>query len=276
MDLHIHSNISADGIYSVEEVLTFAELAGIDAISITDHNSALAHVLIDNINKEKYYGGKVISGMEIDVSHNGVTFEILAYDFDVQPVQEWATKKFGTVTQRQTIIRDKLYELMDKYNIKYEKDFPWNSQQEFAHINVYNNFSRFTENAKILGIELIDGSDFYRNSTTNKDFKLYLDMSFLWASVDEVKKVVHDNGGKIFLAHLYGYKASVDVNNLLNLAVEKSFDGIEVYHPKHTQEQIEFLENFCKDNNLLMSGGSDFHGKDGERLINRKTMKFWT
>ena len=118
MDLHIHSNISADGIYSVEEVLTFAERAGIDAISITDHNSALAHVLIDNINKEKYYGGKVISGMEIDVSHNGVTFEILAYDFDAQPVQEWATKKFGTVTHRQTIIRDKLYELMDKYNIK--------------------------------------------------------------------------------------------------------------------------------------------------------------
>lgn len=45
------------------------------------------------------------------------------------------------------------------------------------------------------------------------------------------------------------------------------FDGVEVYHSSFTEEQIKFLEKYCKDNNLLMSGGSDCHG---EKKTDRK------
>ena len=275
MDLHIHSNLSADGIYSVEEILTFAEKAGVDGISITDHNSALSHQIIANINKEKYYNGTVISGMEIDTVHNGVTFEILGYNFNVDKVQNWAKEKFGTVTDRQTKIRKKLFELCDKNGIKYDANFPWNSKQEFAHINVFNNISQYPENKAKLNVELIDGSDFYRNSTTNKDFNLYMDMSFLWASIEEVQDVIKSNGGTTILAHPFGYKANVDVEQLLNWAVEFKLDGIEVYHPKHTPEQIEFLLDFCNKHNLLVSGGSDFHGKPNEHLATNLSGKLW-
>ena len=275
MDLHIHSNLSADGIYSVEEILTFAEKAGIDGISITDHNSALSHQIIANINKEKYYNGKVISGMEIDTVNNGVTFEILAYNFNVDPVQEWAKDKFGTVTTRQTKIRNKLFELCKQNGIKYDEDFPWNSKQEFAHINVFNNISQYPENKSKLNVNLIDGSDFYRNSTTNKDFTLYMDMSNMWASVEEVQKIIKANCGTTILAHPYGYKANVDVEKLLQFVLEFNLDGIEVYHPKHSNEQIEYLIDFCNKHNLLISGGSDFHGKPNEHLANNLSGKLW-
>ena len=36
-------------------------------------------------------------------------------------------------------------------------------------------------------------------------------------------------------------------------------DGIECVHTKHSLEQVKYLEDFCKEKNLLMSGGSDFH-----------------
>ena len=38
-DLHVHTNFSKDGESSVEEILRSAEVAGLDAIAITDHDS---------------------------------------------------------------------------------------------------------------------------------------------------------------------------------------------------------------------------------------------
>ena len=37
-------------------------------------------------------------------------------------------------------------------------------------------------------------------------------------------------------------------------------DGVEVYHSTFNTEQTKILENYCRENNLLMSGGSDCHG----------------
>ena len=274
MDLHIHSNLSTDGVYSVEEILQIAQKSGVGGIAITDHNTALAHLVIEQINKDKYFNGKIISGIEIDVVEDGIAFEILGYDFDVFPVAQWAYEKFGTTTKRQTIIRNKLFELCDKNGIKYDKNFEWNSKQEFAHINVFRNIERYPEN-KLKLKDIQDGSDFYRNSTTNKNFILYLDMSFLWASVDEVKKIIGKNGGKTILAHPYGYKANLDVEKLLQIVLKYNLDGVEVYHPKHTEEQIKYLENFCNTHNLLISGGSDFHGKENEKMATHLCNKLW-
>ena len=37
-------------------------------------------------------------------------------------------------------------------------------------------------------------------------------------------------------------------------------DGVEVWRPTHTQEQVDTLMAFAQQNELLMTGGSDFHG----------------
>ncbi len=36
--------------------------------------------------------------------------------------------------------------------------------------------------------------------------------------------------------------------------------GIEVYYPSHTPEQINTLEKLAKKYNLVITGGSDWHG----------------
>ena len=262
MDLHIHSDLSADGIKPVQEILKMAQEQKVDVLSITDHDTALAHIVIEHINLPKIYSGRVVSGVEIDVCENGTTFEILAYDFDVHPVQDWLYKKFGTVDKRQKRIQEKLLKLCEQKGFKVDKNFPWDAKAEFAHINIYRNIMQYSENEKLWGCVIADGSDFYRNSTTNQNFPLYMDMDFLWASVDEVNEVIHKNGGKTFLAHSFGYRKDFDTKTILDLCMKKGVDGIEVYHPKHSAEQIKFLLDYCHKNNLLISGGSDSHWKE--------------
>jgi predicted metal-dependent phosphoesterase TrpH len=45
--------------------------------------------------------------------------------------------------------------------------------------------------------------------------------------------------------------------------------GLECYYSRYSKEEIEFLIDCAKKNNLLISGGSDYHGKN-------KTVKIGT
>jgi len=266
MDLHIHSNLSLENTLSVEETLSKAQSEGLGTISIADHNTALAHVVLEHIDREKYFKGKIIPGAEVDTVADGVTFEILAYNFDIHPMQDWLYRKFATVEVRQAKIRTKLLELAKAKGFKFDKSFAWNPRKEFAHINVYNNLKQYKQNDKLFGVELADGSDFYRRSTTDKDFPLYLDMSFIWADIKEVIKVIHGFGGVAVLAHPFGYSKDTDVNQLLEICRRHGIDGVEVYHPKHTDENIKFLLEYAKKSKLLVTGGSDWHAKEGEEM----------
>jgi len=264
IDLHIKSNLSAEGNLSVEQILEKAQREGFDTISIADHNSALSSLVVEHINLKKYYTGKFVSGIEIDVCFEGVTFEILGYDFEVLPVAKWAEDKFGTLAWRQTQIRDKLVDLCKEKGFVLSQTLPWNASKEYAHENIYNNLMENENNAKLFEREIKNTSDFYRYSTTDKDFILYMDMSFLWSIVAEAISIIKTNGGKTFLAHPYGYSVNMDTVKLLEIAKAFNVDGIEVYHPRHNDAQINTLLQYCKTNHLLISGGSDFCGKEGQ------------
>ena len=42
--------------------------------------------------------------------------------------------------------------------------------------------------------------------------------------------------------------------------IKFGLQGIEVYHSSHTKEEMEYYLNIAKKYQLLVSGGSDFHG----------------
>ena len=76
-------------------------------------------------------------------------------------------------------------------------------------------------------------SPFYINKTEGKFDVFY------------VTKVIHDAGGKVFLAHPFVYKLpnlEEFLNELVSLGI---IDGIECQHRKHTEEQIRWIENYC-------------------------------
>ncbi|MCE7741383.1 MAG: PHP domain-containing protein [Candidatus Heimdallarchaeota archaeon] len=84
-------------------------------------------------------------------------------------------------------------------------------------------------------------------------------------------RLIHSASGTAILPHPLLVEAE-DLQKLeyyLDLLLTWGLEGIEVYynykyHCPHLSEKtirngIVFLENYCKKNNLLMTGGSDFH-----------------
>ena len=68
------------------------------------------------------------------------------------------------------------------------------------------------------------------------------------------------------MAHPYAYKMKNTEEFLDNLYDEyKDIDGIECYYYDFTKEQIDYIKNFSEKRNLMISGGSDFHGNPGRK-----------
>ena len=76
--------------------------------------------------------------------------------------------------------------------------------------------------------------------------------------IKEVADLIHSSGGLMVLAHPHhniGYNEAK-----LKEIMSYGLDGVEVYSTYHDQKAIDYYYKKCKEYNLLMSVGSDFHG----------------
>ena len=74
--------------------------------------------------------------------------------------------------------------------------------------------------------------------------------------------IITNSGGIPVIAHPKTLKLSnEEFENLLSDMIDKGLRGIEVYHSTHTQEEINYYKKIAEKYGLLISGGSDFHGK---------------
>ena len=120
-----------------------------------------------------------------------------------------------------------------------------------------------------LDINSVD--DYYRKSTTEDDCLFYIDMSIVWPTIEELKEIMHKNNGLIFLAHPTQYKKYISPEELLEIT-SGSIDGIEISNKTGSVEEIEFLYDYAKENNLLISAGSNFHGNHEESKVGAENL----
>jgi predicted metal-dependent phosphoesterase TrpH len=71
----------------------------------------------------------------------------------------------------------------------------------------------------------------------------------------EAIKLIKDAGGIPVLAHPYTIK-----DDLIFKFIDFGLMGLEAYYPGHSQSMINFYKNLAGEHNLLVTGGSDFHG----------------
>ena len=265
IDMHIHTKYS-DGTYTVREVLQKSEELGLKYISITDHDNCKAYNELNNINIKEYYSGKIIQGIELKCLYNGRLIEILGYNYDREVLENWLNEFYKNRQRRDTQKKyfNILYDACLKIGLKMsEKEtIKWNPENDWASVTVYQEIKKHEENKEKLP------EDFWNEFTTftkkycaDMEGPFYIDKKDDYPSLKDAIKAVKDAGGIAIVAHAFIYKWAKDKESFIaDLHRNYDIDGFECYHSSFSEEQIEYIVNYCRENNLLMSGGSDCHG----------------
>jgi hypothetical protein len=95
---------------------------------------------------------------------------------------------------------------------------------------------------------------------------LITDAGFLWATTDiaTVVDAAHRSGAVCLIAHPgrgEGYTC-YDAQLFDELRRHVPIDGLEIYYPAHTLEQMAMYRDYAKTHHLLTSSGSDSHGPE--------------
>ena len=262
IDLHCHSTYSSDGSFSPAELLDMAEQQHLEIFSITDHDHIGAYTDLSDPAIRNRFSGKIITGAEISCILDGQPVEILAYGFDPTKLADFTEKvraRKNRLSQLALLYREYLAK-----GIKLPRPMEEYSDEEFLNPRrfvFYQLVSERENHAFFLDFQNNSTAPlpYYRNELHNKKSPLYVDCSPLHFDVDEVIDAIHNAGGKAFLAHSFCYTSDI-YENLDAITDQHRFDGLECFYPAFTPEQTETITALCIKKNLLMSGGSDFHG----------------
>lgn len=265
IDLHIHT-IYSDGDKTVEEVLKMCEKRKLEYISITDHNNCEAYY--DEILKNNnIFSGIIIKGCEINAEFQNKAIEILAYNIDTDIITAWREKYYSIdqIKSNTKKIYDRFLNILDKKGIIYNRENirPQKDEKEYIERPIWEEIVKHPENKDIIGEEYFNSLGiFFRKEITNPNSEYFLNRVGTFPKVEEVVDIIHQAGGKAFLAHPFEYKFDDTIKFINDLTQKVELDGIECFHPSSSDDNKKnILIDYARKNNLYISGGSDYHGK---------------
>lgn len=246
IDLHCHTKLS-DGSLGIEDIILQAKRTGIDFISITDHDT-LASFSRANILGERY-GVKVIQGVELSAwdKERSRKVHILCYAPKKPDRLEGLCLKSCEI--RRACSKEMVEKVMQLYPITMDNVLKYSTSSK----------SIFKQHIMRALIDYGYALEFY-GELNHQLFNLKNGTCLVEREYPDVKFVldlIHSARGVAVMAHPMHYD---NLELLVDLAEQKRIDGIEVDHYTATTEDRKKLREIAEKYNLIVTGGSDFHG----------------
>ena len=263
IDIHMHT-IYSDGDKTVEEVLKMCEERKLEYISITDHDTCKQYD-DKSLKNNKIFSGKIIKGTELHAVFQNKNIEILAYNIKPNIINEWCEKYYSEdkLKKQQEICRNRLFDICDKHGLIYDKNRIRKPKKasEYVERPIYEEVMTHKENHKILGEFTESFGIFFRKGLANPESSYFMNHIEFRPKYKEVIDIIHKAGRKAFLAHPFEYKFEDTIGFINDLRKEAELDGIECFHPSSADDnKKDILVEYARNNNLYISGGSDYHG----------------
>lgn len=245
-DLHCHTTLS-DGSLGIEEVILQAKRMNLDFLAITDHDTLSSSNRAQILGER--YGVKIIPAVELSAwdKKRNTKVHILCYAPQKPDRLEGLCLKSCEI--RKECAKDMIEKVMEIYPIPsdavrlYTKGSKSIYKQHIMRTLV--NYGYATELYGEINDELFG----YPNGKCLVT-REYPDVNF-------VLDLIHSAKGVAVMAHPFLYD---NIDLLKELIEAGKIDGIEVNHYSNNDEQKFELISLAKENDLIMTGGSDFHG----------------
>ena len=254
IDMHAHTNYS-DGDLSPQDLIRLAIDKRVGTLAITDHDTIEG---IKKVNRNEDIivdtGIEIINGIELSAKSDKGRMHILGYGIDLNNV---------ALNKKMTDLRDNsinsVLSIMEQIKRDYGIRFSYEDIRELVNAN--HNLGR-PDLAKLCvkygyATTSQDAFDKYLIDAYNKTRQTSKGLQY-----QECLELITNSGGIPVLAHPKSLELSEkEFLILLKEMISCGLKGIEVYHSSHSKEEMDHYLEIANQYGLLISGGSDFHGK---------------
>ena len=249
VDLHVHSTES-DGTLTPEDLVAEAKKAELAAFALTDHDTC------QGVGKAMPLaasaGIELIPGIELSTDYHGKEVHIVGLYIDIENEQllKKTTEYRKCRSERNALMVEALQK--EGLSITMEELVAENPDCVITRANI----ARFLyEHGQIKSVR--EAFDRY----IGDHCKCYVGRLKV-ASTDAVR-LIKEAGGTAILAHplLYGL-SNTNLQKMIDALKPVGLDGLEAIYSTYTTGEEQQMKRLARENGLLISGGSDFHGSN--------------
>ncbi|MBR6127608.1 PHP domain-containing protein [bacterium] len=265
-DFHIHTYYS-DGVFSPEKIVDLAIDAGLQVISLTDHDNVLSYgVATEYLKTKEGVDFKIIPGIEVNTLYKDYEVHILGYFPDVtKPDFKALLKSQQQARIKQT--KEILRLLAKKEGIKIAFEDVKEMVAEGGSIGRPHIAKAITNAGGTSNV--MEAYSKY----IHKDSPVYIERKTV--SPFDAVEVIYDSGGIPVIAHPYDIDIAED---LIKKLMSCGLRGIEAYHRKHSPAIVEYFSSMAENLGLIVTGGSDFHAPNimnGQIILGKNFVPEW-
>jgi predicted metal-dependent phosphoesterase TrpH len=249
VDLHLHST-SSDGTLSPADVVALVHKRGLQGLALTDHDT------IDGSPEARRAAEAVgldfVEGCEFSCDVEGADVHLLAYLFDDR--HEELTRAL-TASKERRIERGR--EMVRRLNgLGVEIEFAEVVREATGGAVGRPHVARALVASHAVGSVEEAFARYLKQGAAAYVPKVSL------TSADAIA-LVRRAGGVAVLAHPGLYRG----DGMIERLAAQGLGGVEVWHPKHTRDQVRRFEDAAMALGLVPTGGSDFHGHPGGDVV---------
>ncbi|KAD4060455.1 PHP domain-containing protein [Arthrobacter yangruifuii] len=248
IDLHTHSCVS-DGTEQPADVIAVAAAAGLDAVALTDHDTTAGWD--DAAAAAEALGITFVPGMEVSCrSREGISVHVLSYLHDpAHPglLEEIARSRAARVSRAELMVQ------------RLAEDFPidWESVQEQVAPGATIGRPHIADALVAAGVVPNRSAAFSGILTARSP---YFVAHYAPDPVRAVELIRQAGGIPVFAHPVASSRGRVVGEDTFSEMIDAGLLGVEVDHRDNPEQGRAWLRRLAKDNDLLVTGSSDYHG----------------
>lgn len=266
-DIHCHT-VFSDGTETPETLVDQARALSLDGVGISDHDTTAGWQHAEQAAHEA--GMPLLRGTEITADDEGISVHMLAFQYD--PRSRHICELFERTRASRLERTKRMVALL-------AQDYPisWNSVLEQVREGEQTTIGRPHIADALVAAGVYENRSAAFADAVSATSKYYIPTPS--PTTHQVVKAVGEAGGVSIVAHAgdLSRNRSLISDAQLEALIDEGLDGLEVWHRGNPPEQRDRLLALARAHGLLVTGGSDWHGKGkpnrlGENLTDEATV----